>query len=517
MKPFLTATTTRRILRAGLVLAVGLAGCAGLFRPAVPAPPPRPGLRPDPLAVQQQQAYPETSTGRFVCLADFEDSPSGQAGHQQVGHFFLDPPGDQGQAKFVVNVTRTGSGALAVTLPPAAQLVFRVPAVHDFSNYQVLSLALYSDSLRDDLRITIKGGSQSWTSPPHLVTPGWNTILTDIRRLAQIPGFGLTAVREIRISFAEVSGPVSFYLDDIMLVDNRRPILPVPDTIRLSKAGLDYALTLPSWPGGLSLVQGDDGLWRLGRHQPILKLVGQDFASELPGEDLTKMGPRRVGKTELLENNEVRVRLSSTWYFPARAGQWVSLAVRQVRWEYTVYGDGRLVTDLQLNNSGGQDIRGAWLGLNRPAAWAQAKVSQEFLVTDFQGPIGRWSFLQAGGEADAKTFFDNYLHPEKIDLFMGVKGSFAPGDRDRDGFDEAEGCYYLLAKNGHCRFTVLPGQQGLFRPVFKIAGEWTGPVDVSVEGQAVRPVARQGGAVLFCLPGKIDRPAVVEVTGKVAE
>jgi len=67
--------------------------------------------------VQQARAYPETATGVFVSLADFEDVPGGEKGHTQVRHFAVRPGGTSGGRKFVVNVTRTGVGALEVALP----------------------------------------------------------------------------------------------------------------------------------------------------------------------------------------------------------------------------------------------------------------------------------------------------------------------------------------------------------------------------------------------------------------
>ena len=171
----------------------------------------------DPLPVQQLNAYPEVSTGRFVSLADFEDSFSGPPGHRQVQDFAIEPSGSEGDCKFVVNVTRTGAGAIRVVLAPKAELAFNIPHVHNFSNYTLLSLAINIQSYRDDLRVTLSTDSASWSYHRALVVPGWNTVLVDIRRLRQVSGFDTTAVRKVAVSFADAASPVTFYLDDVML------------------------------------------------------------------------------------------------------------------------------------------------------------------------------------------------------------------------------------------------------------------------------------------------------------
>ena len=77
-----------------------------------------------PLPIQQSQVYPETVTGRFVSLADFEEAPlAGQPGHAQVRHFTVSPAGSGAGMKYVVNITRTGAGAVEAQVPEGASLV----------------------------------------------------------------------------------------------------------------------------------------------------------------------------------------------------------------------------------------------------------------------------------------------------------------------------------------------------------------------------------------------------------
>ena len=73
-----------------------------------------------------------------------------------------------------------------------------------------------------------------------------------------------------------------------------------------------------------------------------------------------------------------------------------------------------------------------------------------------------------------------------IERACELRSDYAPGDADRDGFDESQGCYFLAASRGHCRFTIFPPREGLLGPVFRIAGPWTGPVNVNTEGGPFR-------------------------------
>ena len=189
-----------------------------------------------PLPIQQSQAYPETVTGRFVSLADFEEAPlARQPGHAQVRHFVFRPTGSGAGMKYVVNITRTGAGALEAEMPVGSSLVYRLPEVHDFSEYCLLSMAIYSRSVRDDLRVLLVTDRAGWESHPVLLRTGWNNVLIDIQRLKVLPDFNTRRVREIRLRFAGggkgAAGAVRINLDDIMLIDNRREILPLPEGI----------------------------------------------------------------------------------------------------------------------------------------------------------------------------------------------------------------------------------------------------------------------------------------------
>ncbi|HUT57253.1 MAG TPA: hypothetical protein VNA25_05200 [Phycisphaerae bacterium] len=516
------AATRRSLTQVG-ALGLAAAVCLACAAPGCddgssqrPRQEPEPQFRLDPLPVQQAKAYPETVTGLFVSLADFEDSPFGERGRAQVAHFAVVPESAAAALKHVVNVTRTGVGALEVHLPPHSMLRYRIPQVHDFRPWSLLSMAVYSEAVRDDLRVILTSGRVSWTSHHVLLNRGWNTVLIDIQRLSETPGFDTARVETVGVVLADATGPVRLNVDDIMLVENNRRIEPTPEGIRLSKAGLDCRLELP---GRKPMVfsQWRDGLWRLSPERLTVNLVAPNAPVRPDTEDLRAMGRRRIGRIELLEHNAVRVRLANTWFFPTRAGEWLSLAVRRIRWTHTFYGDGRWVVHFELNNAGGEPIRQVGLAFPTPVAWAGAGASRTLSRADMDASLCRFSCLVPPPLPKQDAMLAGYLRPGPLRKTLCEEGVFAAGDADRDGFDETQGCYFLQAKAGHCRFTIMPRRPSLLNPVFRVGGQWTGPVHVSSDGLAIRnTVPLKDGSVLFELPGQVDRPTAVEVVGRVS-
>ena len=575
----------------GLCLAAwlsALAGCqfdplslarpAGAAARAAPAP-----ATLAPVPVQQFQAYPELATGRFISLADFEDSPAYGPGHRQIEQFYIHPNLPHADRRYVVNITRTGAGAMEVNLPPGSALVYNLSEVSDFSAHTLLSVAIYSREIRDDLKVLLSTDKSGWESLPVLLRAGWNTVTVDLQRLSGRKDFDAHGVRSIRFWFesnvpqvaaapSATTSPappeqagVRFNLDDILLVDNRRQIEPTPPGVRLLKSGLDYEIHLPGRPGPLHLRQGDDGLWRLGDDQPAVRLLrstgilpvsptavsalgkekaatgetavlptgetpvpGAVVASSAttfaassaqvgkpvpPGEDLRAFGDRRVGEVELLEANPVRLRIANAWYFPLSGGPWLSLNIRQVRWEHTFYADGRWVTELLINNAGGDDVPGVRLGLGA-TVWPPGRTPPApDQLLGLGGGVGRWSWM-VGPDAPRRGPIEQaYRRPGRIELRIGQREP-CDGDSDGDGFDESQGCWSLRARAGHCRFRLAPDGADLIDPVIRVHGDWTGPVSASCEGLPLRETVRlSDGSVLLVLPGAHAEPRWVEITG----
>ncbi|MCY2923830.1 MAG: hypothetical protein NT031_00040 [Planctomycetota bacterium] len=491
---------------------------AGCPRPEPATPPPNPGPVMEPLALQQARIYPETATKRFVSLVDFEDSPTGPRGFKQVELFSISPARPAARTAFAVNLTRTGAGALDVLLPPDTNLVMNVPHIHDFTGYCLLALAMHVEAARDDLRVELTSDKASWKSHRVLLQPGWNNVLIDIRRLASEPGFDIHGVRQMKLSFEEAPEPVGFALDDVILIDNARFLAPVPPGFRLRKDGLDYQLTLPNPTHRADIRQGDDALWREGSLRPGLAVSAPGREPAVIGESLERLGARRVGEFVVLEHNLARLRLRNTWFFPTRGGEWLSMSVRRLAFEYTLWSDGRCVTSIELNNAGGLELGSLRLRSPAPGAWAELGERPEVLASPFRGPVGLWQYLLPPAVPRGAVIAANYLRPPPVEIALGLKDAFAPGDANRDRFDESQGCYVLAAApGGHCRFSVTPGPEGLLNPAFRVLGPWRGSVSVQTAGRVIRHVGlTDDGSAVFVLEGLFSDPFPVEVAGDLA-
>lgn len=486
---------TRRIL----ILAAMALVCVGCGE----TPTPTRRLRPA-VASEQRRTYGETVTGLFLSLVDFETDADGRPGYEQADWFEVTNPSQGDEAKFAANITSTGAGALQVDLSPDSGLVLSVPGVTDLTGYTLLSMAVHSETLRDDLRVTLVTDRGSYRSGGHLVRPGWNVVHVDLQRLRRRRGVDLSGVRRIRWDFPRAAGPLRIRLDDVLLIDNQRTIQPTPPGVTLRKSGLDWRIELPGRERPMRLAQGDDGLWRLGADQPTLRLIGERGPDA--NEPLAPLGRRTRGEVELLESNAVRTRLASTWYYPERAGEWASMAVRRVRWEYTFYADGRWVTHLAVNNAGGGPVESVRIYPGRRVAFSDGRIA-DHRAEPFTGPVGRWNWLACTTDRRAETYLRQYARPGRV---QPHRTGEPPADGD--GYDESQGCYVVAGREGLCRFRLIPPPEGLVNPVVRVTGMPGGDVTAGAEGMSIRTLSRSGDdSVVAVIPGEVGAPLWVEV------
>jgi hypothetical protein len=465
----------------------------------------------------QLDAYDELRPGRFALLADFEDTAGGADAGTQARWFALAPPEQGDSVALAVNVTRTGAGAIRVPLAPGRSVVYRLPLPLDCSAYTLLQCAAHSETIRDDLVVTLHDGQRSYTSRPILLRRGWNTVAMDLARLRD-RGADLSGIREIRLTLTRAAGPVLLYLDDVLLVDNVRRVPGTPEGLEVVRRGLDYTFRLPGRPEPVRLSRSADGLWRFGAWQVRLSAG----ASGGPGEPnassperLDPLGDRRIGEVELVEHNALRVRLINRWYFPWRGGEWASPSVRSVVWEHTFRADGRWIRHVELNNAAGEPIQWVALRLNEPAAWSDGRIATARLVEDFAGPVGRWSLMTAAPGPLRGRLLAEYAEPGELTATLGTPGRPARSPSGpAKSFDARHGWYEVTARHGQCRFALSPRGAALHEPAVRVWGAWSGPVHAACEGLALGPVVDLGdGSVLLSVPGVVSRKTWVEVHG----
>jgi len=184
------------------------------------------------------------------------------------------------------------------------------------------------------------------------------------------------------------------------------------------------------------------------------------------------------------------------------------------------------VTHVELNNAGGQAIGSIRIDLPQSVAVAHEGLMRQILARDITGPVQRWSYMLAPPGMRAQALAAAYLNPGRIvptrSPGTGAVDARAPGDANRDGFDESQGCYHLQATPNastiNCRFRFVPPPTGLLDPVTLVAGDFcdqAGQVSVNSTGLPIRrSVVLADGSVLFVLPGRFISETAVEVAGK---
>lgn len=178
-----------------------------------------------------QRAYADLAGGRFVSLADFERP-------EQADMLRVVGPDDRGLARVTARRSRpeTGAGALRVLLPsPRHALVATSQAggrwslLRDWRDYELLLMSIYVPQPVDDLRVEVRGaaaGQRFWLT--HIpLEPGWNLLRIDLADVGAT--VDLAAVEQVRWSFTRLDASREFYLDDVLLADNREVLLPADD------------------------------------------------------------------------------------------------------------------------------------------------------------------------------------------------------------------------------------------------------------------------------------------------
>jgi hypothetical protein len=131
------------------------------------------------------------------------------------------------------------------------------------------------------------------------------------------------------------------------------------------------------------------------------------------------------------------------------------LVMYQGKYNGTYWNEGYLDKDLRC----GLDLLPRW-----PEKALRPGQDHILLLLVFRDDIN-------GPEA-AKPFAENYRAPGKLEVTVGKADTTDAGDYDADGFNEAEGCYVLMADQG-VAFTLPAERVNRLFPVFKVKG-WKG-------------------------------------------
>ncbi|UCG31942.1 MAG: hypothetical protein JSU68_09780 [Phycisphaerales bacterium] len=213
-----------------MVLAVALTGCnqpdswqgfgQGRSRRSLPT-----------VTDRLRDAYPDLASNRFLVLADFERPEHGQI-------FTMLTP--QGGGYFHTSTRRsrpeTGAGSLEVHFGAARDVLiarddpsgdWTLPA--DWRPYSLLLMSIYHPEGMGTVTLEVLGRNArvGYHRPGIVLSPGWNTVRVDLADVAR--WVNLDQVSEIRWRPTQFTEPTTWYLDDMILADNRVEVLGSPD------------------------------------------------------------------------------------------------------------------------------------------------------------------------------------------------------------------------------------------------------------------------------------------------
>jgi hypothetical protein len=118
---------------------------------------------------------------------------------------------------------------------------------------------------------------------------------------------------------------------------------------------------------------------------------------------------------------------------------------------------------------------------------------------------------------DAALYANDYRTPDALDVKKGEIDKTDPGDDDKDGFNEAEGCYVLKSAADGVAFTIHGSKVPRMNQAFKVKG-WTGeaPKAITVAGKSLNAgkelnAAVQDGTLLLQLLQPVKEDAQIAI------
>lgn len=302
---------------------------------------------------------------KFQVIADFEEP-------RQASLFSRVPDGGSAGVEITTARARpeTGVGSLRMSLTNSLQQVVAADSPEaewalpqDWTAYNLLLMSVFSPREQGGFRFSIGSGSSNplvYEHPRIMLEAGWNAVRIDLLEVSEQVYLG--DVREMRFWCDPLDSPIDLYLDDIILADNTRELMPNPDNtpgqLSLESAGRRLIVTaanrfvlvlyhgqirqwfdLASDPQRLHNLAGGNALG------PIPTLGGfRDGTILLEPDQWSMLGPLVESFQRVVEASPVRVVIHGEWRF-ARPDSPADESSPYHRWVFSIYRNGEVYVE----------------------------------------------------------------------------------------------------------------------------------------------------------------------------
>ncbi len=329
-----------------------------------------------------QTTYPDLAAGRFISLADFE-SPGQDRMFRQVNAAGAQA-GEQPGLSVLRSRNETGAGSVKAHLASSEhRLLFdgqrsdRFALVRDWSRYALLLLSIYGPDEGLTLEFTVHSGDElptHWSRTIH-ARPGWNLYRFDVATIGD--RCDLTDVRALAWQAPDISQPVSFYIDDIILADNSETLVAAAgaEALHIQTRGQRIHVAAPGrfelqWADGVIVTWRDaatlnladvDGLgpWPVPLPVDWAATTTPPIAYDDPAH-FAAWGAQVATTQRLVEATPFRAVIEGQWRFLSPGADTSNLAdLPGHRWRYVIYPSGCVYVSLrsQADAAGWPDER----------------------------------------------------------------------------------------------------------------------------------------------------------------
>lgn len=303
------------------------------------------------------RAYPELRNGRFVVIADFEDTA-----HMQL--FRLNAQSERSTMQLDLRGGRRETGSACLRLRKVSRgdtLIINNSSAkdwylkRDWHEYDLLVMSIHASHAGIAVGVTIATGvAETAASVASSISlhKGWNTIRLDLGELHERISLG--DVRELRLRVSNCRKPVDLRLDDVLLTSSRVNLFGDPDNqdgqLYVQQVGRRWRIGA----GGrfeLTMAGGQFVQWYNLADDPhrirnLLRgttLGPSPIAPESHGEEdgFAALGSAVVVIPRIVELGAVRTVIVSEWRFvddPENAFEDRPFQ----RWRYTIYPTGQM-------------------------------------------------------------------------------------------------------------------------------------------------------------------------------